>query len=147
MNYYILCEFADSLYGDNMQMLPFTWQAPDVTAEPPAIFESQYINKFPRMVSFLPKISINNQFRSEDYSLTVSQHGTFLRWVVVSTSSNPQDEGPPLFSCPRLFIQYIRSYLPYRRPFLHPQPADASCRDGIDPLITKPLIRVITFSK
>ena len=41
-----------------------------------------------------------------------------LRWGVVSTSPNPQAGGPPLLGCPRLFIQYIRSYLPYWRPFL-----------------------------
>ena len=30
----------------------------------------------------------------------------------VSTSPNPQAEGPPLVDCLRLLIQYIRSYLP-----------------------------------
>ena len=40
-------------------------------------------------------------------------------------------------TCPaRLLIQYIRSYPPYRRPFLHPQPEDAPCRGDRDPLIT-----------
>jgi hypothetical protein len=34
------------------------------------------------------------------------------------------------------FIQYIRSYPPYRRPFLHPQPEDSPCRGDKDPLIT-----------
>jgi len=34
-----------------------------------------------------------------------------LRWGVVSTSLNPQSEGPLLVGCPRLFIQYIRSTL------------------------------------
>ena len=37
----------------------------------------------------------------------------FLRWEVVSTSPNPQAGGPPIVGCPRLFIQYIRSYRPY----------------------------------
>jgi hypothetical protein len=37
----------------------------------------------------------------------------FLRWGVLSTSSNPQAGGPPLFGCPRLLIQCIRSYPPY----------------------------------
>jgi len=35
-------------------------------------------------------------------------------------------------------IQYIRSYLPYWRPFLHPQREDAPCCDDRDPLITGP---------
>jgi len=34
----------------------------------------------------------------------------FLRWGVVSPTPNPQDGGPPLICCPRLLIQYIRSY-------------------------------------
>ena len=55
---------------------------------------------------------------------------------VVSTSPKPQAGGPPLVGCPRLLNQFIRSYPPYRRPFLHPQPEDAPCRGDRDPLIT-----------
>jgi hypothetical protein len=62
----------------------------------------------------------------------------YLTWVftgrVVSTSPNPQAGGPALVGCPRLLIQFIRSYPPYRRPFLHPQPEDAPCRGDRDPL-------------
>src|SRR5215475_6012554 len=57
----------------------------------------------------------------------------FLRRGVVSTSPNPQAGGPPLVGCPRLLIQFIHSYPPYRRPFLHPQPEDAPCRGDRDP--------------
>jgi len=42
--------------------------------------------------------------------------------------------GPPLVDCPRLLIQFIRSYPPYRRPFLYPQPEDSPCRGVRDPL-------------
>jgi hypothetical protein len=42
----------------------------------------------------------------------------FLRRGVVSTSLNPQAGGPPGVGCPRLLIQYIRSYPPNWRPFL-----------------------------
>jgi hypothetical protein len=59
----------------------------------------------------------------------------FLRWVV-STSLKPKAGGPPLVGCPPLLIQYIHSYLPYWRPFLHPQPEDAPCRGGREPLNT-----------
>ena len=45
-------------------------------------------------------------------------------------------EEPPLVGCPQLLIQYIRSYLPYWRPFLHPQLEDAPCCGDRDPLIT-----------
>jgi hypothetical protein len=56
----------------------------------------------------------------------------FLWGGVVSASPNPQAGGPPFVGCPRLLIQYIRSYPPYRRPFLHPQPEDAPCRGDRD---------------
>jgi hypothetical protein len=71
------------------------------------------------------------------YSLTVSQHDTFLRRGVVS---NPQAGGSPLVGSPRLLIQYIRSYPPYWRPFLHPQPYDVPCCGDRDPLNTDPLL-------
>jgi len=35
-----------------------------------------------------------------------------LQGGVVSTSPNPQAGGPPLVGCPRLLIQFIRSYPP-----------------------------------
>jgi len=57
-----------------------------------------------------------------------------LKGRVVSTSPNPQAGGPPLVGCPRLLIQFIRSYPPYRRPFLYPQPEGAPCRGDRDPL-------------
>jgi len=57
-----------------------------------------------------------------------------LQGGVVSTSPNPEAGGPPLVGCPRLLIQSIRSYPPYRRPFLYPQPEDAPCRGDRDPL-------------
>jgi hypothetical protein len=37
----------------------------------------------------------------------------FLWREVVTTSPNPQAGGPPLVGCPRLLVQYIRSYPPY----------------------------------
>ena len=57
-----------------------------------------------------------------------------LQGGVVSTSPNPQAGGPPLVGCPRLLIQFIRSYPPYRRPFLYPQPEDAPCCGDREPL-------------
>jgi len=47
---------------------------------------------------------------------------------------------PPLICCPRLLIQYIRSYPPYCRPFLHPQSEDAPRRGDRDALITEYLL-------
>ena len=68
--------------------------------------------------------------------LFVWKHDTFLRWGVVSTSPNPQYGGLPLLGCPRLLIQYIRSYTPYWRQFFHPQSEDAPCCGDRDLLIT-----------
>jgi hypothetical protein len=55
---------------------------------------------------------------------------------VVSISPNPQDGGPPRVGCLRLLIQYIRSYLPHRKLFLHLPPEDAPCRGDRDRQIT-----------
>jgi len=60
----------------------------------------------------------------------------YVRKVKVSTSPNPQGGGPTLVDCPRLLIQYIRSYPPYWRPFFHQEPEDAPCLGDRDPLIT-----------
>ena len=54
-----------------------------------------------------------------------------LQGGVVSTSPKPQAGGPPLVGCPRLLIQCI----PYRRPFLCPQPEDAPSGGDKDPLL------------
>jgi hypothetical protein len=45
----------------------------------------------------------------------------------------PKPLATPLVGCPRLLIQFIHSYPPYLRPFLHPQPEDAPCRFDRDP--------------
>ena len=90
-----------------------------------------YTSSFSCNYISLPKY----QSSSEAFFSNDSQHDTFLRWGFVSTSSNPQFGGPPLVSCPRLLIQYTRSYLPYWKPFLYPQPEDAPCHGDRDPLI------------
>jgi len=73
----------------------------------------------------------------EEASRHVSITKHLFSWGgVVSTSPNPQAGGPPLVGCPRLLIQFIRSYPPYQRPFFHPQPEDAPCCGDRDPLIT-----------
>ena len=59
----------------------------------------------------------------------------FLLPGVVSTLPKPQVGGPPLVSCTRLLIQYIRSYTPYLRPFLHLQPEDTPCRGDREPVM------------
>ena len=66
--------------------------------------------------------------------MSISEHFFFSPWEgVVSASPNPRAGGPPLVGCPRLLLQFIRTYPPYRRPFLHPQPEDAPCLGDRDP--------------
>ena len=66
----------------------------------------------------------------------VYRNNFFFSWGgVVSASPSPQPGGPPLVGCPRLLIQFIRSYPPYWRLFLHPQPEDVPCRGDRDPQI------------
>ena len=52
-----------------------------------------------------------------------------------STLSNFQAGRPPLVGCPRLIIQYIRSYPPYWRLFLRAQPKNVPRHSDRDPLI------------
>jgi len=59
----------------------------------------------------------------------------FLWWGVVSTLSNPQAGGPPIICCMQLLIQYIPSYPPHWRMFLHLQPEDVLCCGDTDPFI------------
>jgi len=58
---------------------------------------------------------------------SVSYEGQFSQGGVVSTLANPKAGGPPHVGCPRLPIQYIRSYPSYWRPFLQLQPQHAPC--------------------
>ena len=57
-----------------------------------------------------------------------------LQGGVVKPSPNPHAGGSSLVGCPQLLIQFIRSYHPYRRPFLYPHPEDAPYRGDRDPL-------------
>jgi len=49
--------------------------------------------------------------------------------------------------CPRLLIQYIRSYPLYRRSFLHPQTEDTPCRDDGDALVMDDFCNLIFKTK
>ena len=55
-------------------------------------------------------------------------HNMFVRWRFVSTSPNSHAGGTPLFGCPRLIIQYIRSHSLYLKAFSIRNPEDAPCR-------------------
>jgi len=55
----------------------------------------------------------------------------FYREGLLAPRPTPTLEDHPS-SAVRLLIQFIRSYPPYRRPFLYPQPEDAPCRSDRD---------------
>jgi len=92
----------------------------------------------------IPRISRNPKvhYRTHKHPPTPEQASriwmfrniSVLQGGVVNTPPNTQAGGPPLVVCPRLLIQFIRSYHPYRRPFLYPQPEDAPFRGDRDPL-------------
>jgi hypothetical protein len=72
------------------------------------------------------------------FKLTLSQRHRkqkFLHFLKQEFIRAPQTGGPPFVGCPRLLIQYIRSYPPYWSPFLHPQTEDAPCCGDRNPLI------------
>jgi len=83
----------------------------------------------------IPRISRNPKVHYRTHKrphVSVSEQ-IFLQGGVVSTSPKLQAGGPPLVGCSRLLIQFIRSYSPYRRPFLYAHPEDAPCRGDRDP--------------
>jgi len=67
---------------------------------------------------------------------TLLSEGQFYGEELLAPLTTPMLEDPPLLGCTRLLIQNIRSYPPYWRPSLHPQPEDAPYRDDRDPLPT-----------
>jgi hypothetical protein len=80
----------------------------------------------PQLLKKLPALYGNRRFitvftRARDLALSwasliprlLTIFRNMIKWGVVSTSLNPQAGGPPLVGCPRLLIQYIRSYHPY----------------------------------
>ena len=66
---------------------------------------------------------------AHEYFLTIFFYGEEL----LAPRPTPKLEDHPLSAVQRLLIQFIRSYPPYRRPFLHPQTEDAPCRGGRAP--------------
>ena len=129
------------------------------TRNSPHILEPKYhyrIHKYPLSVSILSQLdpvhtpphptswNVMSPFRCLGRTrVSVQVRGCCKQFVTgyVFTVRNcqhlaqPQAGGPPIVGYPRLLIQYIRSYPPYWRPFLHPQTEDATCRGDRDPLI------------
>ena len=122
---------------------PATCPYPEPTLHVPnkiSLFRFLLHDASPRNTPPSPEIRVGEYFTSGLFCLQ-SKHLAyeyfktvyFSRGGVVSASPNPQAGGPPLVGCPRLLIQFFRSYPPYRKPLLHPQPEDAPCRGDGDP--------------
>jgi hypothetical protein len=62
--------------------------------------------------------------------LWMFRNSDFYREGLLAPRPTPQSGGPPLVGCPRLLIQFINSYPPYRFPFLYPQPETCSDTEG-----------------
>jgi hypothetical protein len=75
--------------------------------------------------------------------LWVLHNSCFYGEALLAPRPTPKLEDHPLVGCPRLLIQFILSYPPYRRTFLHPQPEDAPCRGVRDPLTWPAALRPV----
>jgi len=117
--------------GEDYLLIPTPWS----TVLPERLTGSQLVKKFPHFME--PEGPLP---QSQAPEVRVFLYEDFVTWYilrrgVVNTSPKPLAGGPPLVGCPRLLFQYIRSYSPYWRPFLHPQPEDAPCSGDRDRLI------------
>ena len=101
----------------------------------PCAIQAPYIPRTKSHVPYPLLRSYQRPVQARGTYICFVQKGQFLRLAVVINSPKPQAGGPPVFCCPRMFIQYIRSYCPYWRPFLHPQPEDALCPGDRDPFM------------
>jgi hypothetical protein len=91
----------------------------------------------PNLISIFPLPILHQNFGSGP-RLTLSLFRNKIRFYgeeFFSTSPNPQAAGQHIARCPRLLIQYIHSYPPYCRPFLHRQHENAPCRGDMHPLV------------
>ena len=91
----------------------------------------------------LRRTKVSVQVRGFLYECFVTRFVSMVRSC--KHSPNPQDGGPPLVGCPRLLIQYIRSYPPHWKPFLHPLPNYAPCSGDRDSLISGMCVCVCVY--
>ena len=72
------------------------------------------------IISFLLLRSYQNISPGPRQEFMFRNKANFYGEKLLPPLPNPQAGGPPLVGCLRLLTQYIRSYPPYWRPFLHP---------------------------
>jgi hypothetical protein len=66
---------------------------------------------------YLPKVQLQRISPGPRRFETFRNNKKILRWGIVGLKPKPQAGGPPLAGCPRLVIQYIRSYPRYPEDF------------------------------
>jgi hypothetical protein len=117
------------------------WTAPVVTVRIPAGYRSCSVTNDARFTEGRLRqlknthISVTVENRTPTNSNFFYNKNLKKQFPALTFTSRPtpQAGGPSLVGCPRLHIQFIHSYPPYRRPFLHPQPEDGPCRGDRDP--------------
>ena len=117
-------EFSQILWNPNIDL-----PSPKIQSNPPSLNEKNPFYICPYLFFKMPYVTVIHQV-----------YNYFLETIPVfhvSTSPNPQS-GTPLVVCPRLLIQYIHSYPPYWRPFLHLQPEHTPCCGDRHPTIKAP---------
>jgi hypothetical protein len=102
---------------------------------------SQLVKKFP---AFYGARRFITAFTSARHLSLLMVHSmiSFYGEEFLAYRTKPKLEDHLLVGCPRLLIQYIRSYIPNWRHFLHPQPEDAPCRGDKNALITVLIVTI-----
>jgi hypothetical protein len=106
----------------------------------------QQFSAFYGTTRFITAFTCARHLSRSEKRVHVSWQSHFLRLGFVRTSLNAKAGRPHLVCCPQLFIQYIRNYPLYWRPFHHPKPEDAPCCGDRDPLITRLRVHSSNFN-
>jgi hypothetical protein len=105
-----------AFYGTRRFIIAFT------SARHPSLPWASSVQSIPPHMSILRCLGLTSVSVELRASCKRSVTRYVLRSGAVITLSNHQAGGLPPVGCPRMLIQYIRSYSANLRPFVHPQP-------------------------